>query len=405
MNYISRDHELAFLRRNRDTTLIKVVTGVRRSGKSTILKIFREELQQQGVDSERIQSYNFDNLDTIAFREDYLTLYREISNNLQTGQMNYIFLDEIQWIPHFEEVVNSLFLRDDVDIYITGSNAYFLSGEFATMLTGRYVSLEMYPLSYAELYHHVHDQQPTATKAEIYEQYVVSSFPQVPSLNGRQQINEYLEGLYNTVLVKDVAQRLGLANVGIIERIAQTLFASIGSIVSMKKIADTLTSANIKTSSPTVAKYVDELVAAKLFYRAQRYDVAGRRFLEARDKYYAVDVGLRALSLSNRPEDFGHVLENIIFLELKRRGYHVYVGQVDKVEVDFVAIDHDGTKQYIQISLSTLDEHALARELRPFTFLSDGYPRLLLTLDAINKTADYDGVQKMNALDWLLADK
>lgn len=400
---INRPTELAFLQRNRDVHLIKVVSGVRRSGKSTILEIFRDTLTRDQIDVAQIQTYNFDDLALVDYRTDYLALYHAITDRLVADKQNYIFLDEIQWVEHFEEVVNSLFLKDNVDIYITGSNAYFLSGEFATVLTGRYVALEMYPLSYQEFYTAKIAQDSTLSQEAVYEDYLISSFPQVLSLTSKIQVTEYLEGLYNTVLIKDAAQRLKLTNIGILERIAQTLFASIGSIVSMKKIADTLTSANIKTTSPTVTKYVDSLVDAKLFYRAQRYDITGRKYLESRDKYYAIDIGLRNYLLPNQRQDFGHILENVIYLELLRRGYRVYVGQIDQVEVDFVAIAADGHRQYFQVSLSTLDEQTLARELRPFTKINDSYPKILLTLDTLNRTTNYEGIQKLNALDWLLA--
>jgi predicted AAA+ superfamily ATPase len=403
--YINRPNELDFLHRNKDAKLIKVVSGVRRSGKSTILEIFRDELRNAGVDEAQIQSYNFDELDYVNFRSDYMALYQTVSNELVPGKQNYIFLDEIQWVDHFEEVVNSLFLKENVDIYITGSNAFFLSGEFATVLTGRYVSLEMYPLSYSELYNQLVLTDSSITKEAAYEKYLVSSFPQATQMTNKAQINDYLEGLYNTVLVKDVAQRLKLANLGVLERISKVLFASIGNIISMKKIANTLTSAGLNTSSPTVAKYVDALVDAKLFYRAQRYDIAGRRYLEARDKYYVVDAGLRNLTLASQQQDYGHILENIVYLELRRRGYKVYVGQIDKFEVDFVAIDPEGNRQYIQVSLTTLDENTLARELRSFENIHDAYPKLLLTLDVFNKRANYEGVVKEYALDWLLGDE
>jgi predicted AAA+ superfamily ATPase len=331
---------------------------------------------------------------------DPAVLHQHILDHLQDGVMNYVFLDEIQMVSNFERVVNSLFLRENIDLYITGSNAYFLSGELATVLTGRYVEMKVYPLSFAEFV----SVFPNDTLAQNYNRYLKSSFPFATNFENDDEISTYTEGIYNTVLLKDVVSRLEIRDSATLERIVKTLFSSMGSPISIAKITNTLVSAGNKVSNKTVERYVQGVVDSMLMYRAPRYDIKGRRMLSSNDKYYVVDIGMRDYAVKNQVGDFGHVLENVIYLELLRRGYQVYVGKIGESEVDFVAITAGDERLYVQVSLNTLDENTLAHELQSLQKINDGYPKLLLTLDELNPEADFNGIKKMNALQWLLDD-
>lgn len=400
MEWIQRDQYLDWLARWKDKQVIKVVSGVRRCGKSELLNMYRDRLMRGGVDKGQIIAINFEELD-YEHLTCYRSLYDHVVSRLVEDKMNYVFLDEIQHVKSFEKAVDSLFIRDNVDVYITGSNAYFMSGELATLLSGRYVELKMLPLSFKEFC----SAEPNGgkTRDQLFNEYVTrGSFPFIASTGvGEQQAKEYVCSLYDTIVVRDVVERLKVADVATLKRITQFLLHNIGSRVSAKKIADTLTSAGNKVDQKTVGKYLKGLVDALVLYSAPRYNVKGRQLLTTHGKYYAVDLGMRQALVKTKDSDIGHVLENVVYLELLRRGYDVYVGDVVDGEVDFVAMSPHGT-QYFQVAATTLDETVLKRELAPFGKIRDNYPKTLLTLDAIFGDADYDGVRKRNVLDWLL---
>lgn len=399
MKLIARPQYLDFLIRNKDLPLIKVITGVRRSGKSTLFTLYKNYLLSQGVDESQIISIN---LEDLAFEplQEYHALYKYILEHLSPQEKNYIFLDEIQQVPQFEKVVDSLYIREDVDLYLTGSNAYFLSGELATLLSGRYVQLDMLPLSFKE---YVSGLEENASLPAKYASYVRdSTFPFALSIQGKEKnVQEYLAGIYNTILIKDTLTRLRSGNPAILESIMKYIAANVGSLISPSKIANALTSSGRKIDNKTVERYLGGLTDSLLLYKADRFDVRGKEILKVNAKYYLVDPAFRRLLLNDTGRDTGHVLENIIYLELLRRGNKVFVGQLPGGEIDFVCENEDGFSYY-QVALSTLDENVLARELKPLYAVSDQYPKYLLTLDEITPTASYDGIRKVNALQWML---
>lgn len=401
MKLIERKEYMEFLKRHKDKNIIKVVSGVRRCGKSKLFELFQNDLLKQGVPKENIISINFEDL---AFEDlqEYHALYKYVTTHMQPTGMNYIFLDEIQHVPDFEKAVDSLFIKENADIYITGSNAYFMSGDLATLLSGRYVELKMLPLSFKEYYESSH-LKPNHSLQEIYEHYITeSSFPYTLQLEGKQQdINEYLLGLYNTVILKDVVGRLHVNDVKMLESIVKYLFANVGSLLSIRKIAAAMTSAGRKIDSKTVEKYLTGLQDSMLIYQAERFDIKGKELLKINPKYYVTDAALRYLKVGRHGQDTGHILENTVYLELLRRGYEVYVGSMTNGEVDFVAKNDRGLIYY-QVSESTLQPETMERELKPLQRIKDNYPKYLLTLDEVGATADYDGIRKENVLKWLL---
>ena len=379
-----------------DKIIIKVVSGIRRCGKSTLLRMFQEYLREQGVPGEQIIAVNFEDFEFDELREAK-ALYRYLKERLVEGRMTYIFLDEIQNVNEFQRVVDSLFLKENVDIYMTGSNAYLLSGELATLLTGRYVKIEMLPLSF---YEYVSAQGADDGAEEAYRRYVESSsFPYVLNLE-QEQVRDYLSGIYDSIVVKDIISRKKIDDVMMLESVIRFLLDNLGSQLSTKKISDTMTSNGRKINVRTVESYVSSLMESYIIYQAKRYDIKGRQYLKTLEKYYVVDVGLRNTMLGQAGRDAGHILENIVYLELIRRGYEVCVGKMGDVEIDFVARDETGRK-YIQVAATVRDEKTLERELRPLQKIQDNYPKCILTLD-MDPAADYEGIRKINALDYLL---
>lgn len=401
MRLIQRNNYLDFLKRHKDKKIIKVVSGIRRCGKSTLFQLFREELLKEGVSKENIISINFEDLD-YEYLQDYHALYKYVCEHMQPSGMNYIFLDEIQHVPYFEKAVDSLFIKDNADVYITGSNAYFMSGELATILSGRYVELKMHPFSFKEFFVASNLSQSDYL-SEIYENYLtVSSFPYTIQLSGKQtDIQEYLKGIYNSVILNDVVGRLNVSDVKTLQSLIKFVFANIGCPLSVNKITKSINSNGRKIDNKTVERYLTGLLDSLLIYQVDRFDVKGKKFLKLHSKYYVADAALRYLIVGRKGLDTGHILENVIYLELVRRGYEVYVGALKNGEIDFVAKKSDGLC-YFQVSESTIDESTLKRELQPLMNLDDNYPKYLLTLDEINAEADYDGIRKMNALKWLL---
>ena len=394
---IPREEYFERLRNLKHKKLIKIVTGIRRCGKSTVLDMFKEELLSNGVEENQIIFINFEDYENKSLRNPE-SLYDYIKQRL-TSKMNYIFLDEIQRVEDFPEVVDSLYIKDNVDLYLTGSNSSLLSSEIATLISGRYVEIKMLPFSFKEF---VKATNQTENLSSAYRQYIeTSSFPYVLELlQTPQEITAYLEGIYNTILVKDIIDRKKIADSNVLKSVTQFLFDNIGSELSSKKIADTLTSNGRKSDSKTIEKYVTSLEESFIVYRANRYNIKGKEYLKSLEKYYVADIGLRNFMLGKKSMDIGHILENVIYLELIRRGYSVYIGKIDDMEIDFVAQNQHGNT-YIQVAATVRDENTLKRELRSLQAVKDNYPKMLLTLDD-DPEADYDGIIRKNALDWLM---
>lgn len=382
----------------KDKRIIKIVTGVRRCGKSMLLKIYQNYLKNQGIDENQIIAINFEDLDYEELT-DYKKLYAYLKERLIEGKMTYIFLDEIQNVENFPKVLDSLYIKEYVDIYVTGSNAYMLSSEIATMISGRYVQIEMLPLSFKEYVESTGSMNDRGIKYAEYLQN--SSFPYTLELkNQPEQIREYLEGIYNTIVVKDIVSRKKVTDTMMLKSVLRFVFDNIGNPLSPKKIADTMTSEGRKIDTRMVEKYLEAFSESYIIYQAKRYNIKGKQYLKTLEKYYVVDIGLRYMLLGNRQVDAGHILENIVYLELLRRGYEVYVGKIDTFEVDFVA-QKSQEMIYYQVALSVHDEKTLQRELRPLQAIRDHYPKMILTMDE-EPEEQYDGIRRINARDWLL---
>lgn len=382
----------------RDKQLIKVVTGVRRCGKSTLLEIYQDYLRENGVKEEQIVAINLEDFDFFALREP-AALHRYIKERLVPGKMTYVFVDEIQHCTDFPSVIDSLYIRKNVDLYLTGSNAYMLSSEIATLISGRYVEIKMLPLSFREYVLATGDNDNLGAK---YREYIQgSSFPYSLELKDNPSaLHDYLEGVYHTIVVKDIAARKKISDTMMLESVTRFVYDSIGSQLSTKKIADTMTSSGRKIDVKTVERYLEGLMESFIIYQAKRYNIRGKQYLKTLEKYYVVDIGMRYMLLGTSGTDVGHILENIVYLELLRRGYEVYIGKIDDQEVDFVARGNKGV-QYIQVAASVRDENTLSRELASLQRISDNYPKVILTLDE-DPEADYEGIRRINALDWLV---
>ena len=399
MPLIQREQYLEFLRRHKDQDVIKVVSGVRRCGKSTLFELFKQELLASGVKANQIISINFEDLEFEPLQE-YHALHEYIVERLISETPMYVFLDEVQHVPQFEKVVGSLFIKPNVDIYITGSNAYFMSSDIATLLTGRYVQIEMLPLSFKE-FHSVYSQQ-NLLDMDIYNLYIEhSSFPRLVHVEDDESIDEYLESILNAVVLKDIVTRLKITDVPLLLDIIKYLLANIGSLINPTKIANTLTSYGRKTDNKTVEKYLQGLKDGLLIYEVDRFDVKGKALLQRNAKYYVVDSAFRKFLLSRTDSDRGHILENIVYLELIRRGYRVYVGHLQNGEIDFVA-KKPHRLEYYQVSYTVMEDTTLRRELSPLEQLDDNYPKYLLTMDVLHKTDNHNGIEQKNVLDWLL---
>ncbi len=387
------------LRRLKDKHLIKVVTGIRRCGKSTLLEMFQHVLLQEGVKRSRIITVNLEDGDFLNI-SDYKALYALVGSRLVPGGMNYVFLDEVQRIDEFEKAVDSLYVKKNVDLYITGSNAHLLSGELATLLSGRYVEIAVLPFSFKE---YMVARGTPENISRAYSEYLQhGSFPYLVTEVGNDPATarDYLSGVYNTVLLKDIVQRTGVKDVSTLESVVRFMFDNIGNLTSIQGISHALTSAGRKTTAPTIDAYVRALCDAFVLYRANRYDVKGKAHLKTGAKYYMVDLVFRPFLLGNRPGDVGHILENVIYLELLRRGHHVFIGKVGATEIDFVTID-GGETTYYQVAASVREQSTLERELAPLKAVSDNHPKFLLTLDD-DPSANYEGIRQLNALDFLM---
>lgn len=398
---IERTEYLEELKRWKDKDLIKVVTGIRRCGKSTLFELFINYLKENNIVEEQIISINLEDADYNF--SGYKELYNYINNKIDSKQKYYIFLDEVQNVPEFQKAVDSLYIKKNVDVYITGSNAYLLSGELATLLSGRYIEIKMLPLSFKEYVGALNDNN----YQQLFLNYMkTGGMPGNISIlkTNPYDIDKYLDGIFSTIVYKDIMARNNISDKILLESVLKFIFDSIGSPISTKKISDTLTSKGIPTSNHTVENYINAFLESFLIYKAERFDVKGKNLLARDYKYYSVDSGLRSYLLGKKSDsDMEHILENIVYLELLRRGYRVYVGKVDDLEVDFVAENRDGLKYY-QVALTVRDNNVLERELKSLQKTGDHYPKTLLTLD-MDLEADYNGITKINVIDWLLKEE
>lgn len=398
---IKREVYLNKLRQLKDQNLIKVITGIRRSGKSTLLKIFKNELISSGILSENIIFLNFEERENLIFL-DWTELYDEIISKIKTDNKYYIFLDEVQLINDFEKLINSLFAKENIDLYITGSNAYLLSSELATLLTGRYIAINIQPYSFKEYILANNNEKNTD---RLFRKYInESSFPEAVTLSqkSKELVNDYLQSIYDTVIIKDIAQRHQLRNIHNLHRVISFIFNSIGSYISSTNIAKELNKNSQKhISHNTIIKYLDFLTQSYILYSAPRYDIKGKELLTTNEKYYVVDLGLRNITATNKYDaDLGHKLENVVYFELFRRGGKIYVGKHNDKEIDFVVQKANNQIEYYQVAFTVNDEKTFKREISAFERIKDNYPKYLLTLDYDN--VNIDGIQKLNVIDWLL---
>ena len=392
---IERKEYLEKLKKWKDKDLIKVITGIRRCGKSTLFDIYIDYLKSIGIEDNHIISVNLENPDNEF--DTYKELYKYVKEQIKDKKQYYVFLDEVQKVSDFQKAVDGLYIMKNVDVYITGSNAYLLSGELATLLTGRYIEIKMYPLSFKEYLNYYKKD----ADEKMYLNYINrSSFPYALKLEEESEIDDYLDALYNTIIVKDIGLRKKMADTTMLRTVARFMFNNIGNCLSIKKIADTLTSDGRSISVHTVESYLESLVESYVFNKVSRFDIKGKQYLQSGEKYYATDVTMRYALLGRRNIDVGHILENIVYLELIRRGYKVYIGKAGEKEIDFVAENKEGFT-YFQVAYTTREKATLERELTPLQDINDHYPKYILTM-GIDPIADYDGIKKVNVLDWLL---
>lgn len=392
----------------KDLQLIKVVTGIRRCGKSTLLKQFQDVLISKGIDESQIVNINFEELENEDLL-DYKKLYNYLKSKLIKGKYTYFFLDEIQCVESFEKVIDSLYVKENVDIYLTGSNAYLLSSELGTLLSGRYIEINLLPLSFKE-YKNIMDIDDNN---KLFADYIVNGGLPYAALIRKSNLGNdlgYIEGIYNTVFVKDIEERnrrkeldsnkRKITDIQLIKDIAKYLSSVIGSPISMNSIANYLTSNGRKTSHVTVGDYVNALEESYLFYKAERMNVSGKGILKTNYKYYMVDLGFRRHILAKQNYDIGFSLENVVYLELLRRGYKVNIGKFGDKEVDFIAFK-DGIYEYYQVTTTMLEQSTFNREMAPLKAINDNYPKFILTYDNLG-LGNYEGINVVNIVDWLL---
>ena len=403
-NLIERKQYMQQLRNLKDQNIIKVVSGVRRCGKSTLLMMFADELLQNGVNQEQIQFYNFEDLDTLAIGDIY-KIHTHIKEQLITDSPNYIFLDEIQNVRDFQRLVDSLYIKPDVDVYITGSNAYMLSGELATLLTGRYVEINLLPLQFSEYHDFILSKSPNLSKMEILANFI--HYGGIPEYNKQLTISEkqadlFANSILKTIVEKDIFQRLNITNKHDFNKILDFIFDSVGSYVSTRSISDTLRSNGTVVDKQTVAKYLDAMCEAYLIYKVPRFEIKGKGLLQTLNKYYVVDPCFAKVRLKKAIlKDRSHWLENMVYFELLRRNKDVFIGKRNNLEVDFVAIDYNDYTSYYQVAWSTENADTLERELASLKAIKDSTPKYLLTTD-VDFNPVYDGIRKLNVIDWML---
>ena len=403
-NFIERKQYMQQLRDLKDQNIIKVISGVRRCGKSTLLMMFSEELINNGVDAKQIQFYNFEDLDTLSIG-DIFQIHTHIKERLVADKPNYIFLDEIQNVKDFQRLIDSLYIKPNVDVYITGSNAYMLSGELATLLTGRYVEINLLPLQFTEYYNFIVSKSPNLSKNEILANFI--HFGGMPEYIKQLSINEkqadlFAQSILKTIIEKDIFQRLNITNKHDFNKIVDFIFDSVGSYVSPRSISDTLRSSGTVVDKETVAKYLDALCEAYLIYKVPRFEIKGKGLLQTLNKYYVVDPCFAKVRLKKAAlKDRSHWLENMVYLELLRRNKEVFIGKRLNMEVDFVAVDYNDYTSYYQVAWTTENPETLERELASLKAIKDSTPKYLLTTD-VDFNPVYDGIRKLNVIDWML---
>ncbi|MDR1173054.1 MAG: ATP-binding protein [Bacteroidales bacterium] len=380
----------------RDKNLIKVLTGVRRCGKSTVMQMFRDYLIADGVHENQIVFLNFEDFENRKWLNDFEGLYYHITDRLYLSKLCYVFLDEVQQVKEFERLVDGLYVKPNIDVYIAGSNAYLLSSELGTLLTGRYISIHILPFSFREF---LLTQADISRTDLLFAKYIdMGGMPGIFDLP-ENSIKNYIRD----VIQKDVLVRNKWRNEDHFNKTTVFLFDSIGSVISPKKITNTLKINNqISLSHNTVENYINALVESYLFYRVKRFDLRGKGLLMTQEKYYTVDLGLKKFFLGDKNNpDLGHNLENIVFLELLRRGHQVNIGKADHAEIDFVVRKPGGDREYIQVAWTAKEDSTFQREIRPFELIRDFNRRILLTTD-VEPVITYKGIQKINVIDWLL---
>jgi len=401
MEKIKREDYLSILRNFKDQQIIKVITGIRRCGKSTLLELFQDYLKENGVEEKQIVSINFEDADYEEL-QDRKKLYEYLKSKLIKDKKTYIFLDEIQKVNEFEKTVDSLFINKDVDLYITGSNAWLLSSELATLLTGRYIEIKMLPLSFKEFLKFANFESNISIDEKFNQYMKYGGMPGIIKLNYDYNLfDDAIKGIYNTVFMKDVIEKNKLIDASLLEKVLKFLMSNTGSLISSKKIADFLTSQGTKVTHNTILNYLKMLENAYIIYKAPRYDIKGKELLKTLEKYYIVDIGIRNSILGFRNSDYGHIIENIVFFELLNRGYTVTLGKNDSLEVDFIATNSK-EKKYYQVTLSLLEENVRNREFAPLKNIHDNYEKTILTLDRVYNETFEEGIKCKNIIDFLL---
>lgn len=401
---ISRKNYIQQLEKLKERHIIKVITGLRRSGKSTWLNMFADQIMASGVPAIRVRQYNFERP---IFPKEYTwrDIYKEIILKTDKDNMNYIFLDEPQQIPAFERLIDALFVETNIDLYVTGSNAYFLSGEIATLLTGRYITIHILPFSFSEF---IESQKDTTLgKHELFNYYLYeTSLPQGVLLcdQGADIQNQYLQDVYNTIVEKDIRQRYNIQNMRGFDNLTKFLMGSIGSAVSSNSISKAMKQDNQNIHNNTVEKYIEYLVNSYVVYQVNRFDIKGKQQLATKEKYYLADIGFRNLKPGKfQYQDVGHILDNIVYLELNRRGHQIWIGKIGEYEVDFIVRNALSRFEYYQVTWSISDPNTAEREIRPLKAIDDNYPKYIISTDLI--TTEIDGIEHINIVDWLLGEK
>ncbi len=398
---VNRRNYIQQLEKLKDEHIIKVVTGLRRSGKSTLFEIFAQQIIDSGVPTNRVQQYNFEKP---VFPETYTwrDIYREILEKTDKEKMNYIFLDEPQQILEFERLIDALYVEKFIDLYITGSNAYFLSGDLATLLSGRYITIHILPFSFAEFCESRKDTM--LNKYELFNNYLYeTSLPQGVLLRnqGADIQNMYIQDVYNTIIEKDIKQRYNIQNMRSFDNLSKFLMGAIGSVVSPSNISKAMKQDHQDIHHNTVEKYIEYLINSYIFYQVNRFDIKGKQQLATQEKYYLIDIGFRNLKLGKfQHQDLGHILENIVYLELNRRGYQIWIGKVGEYEVDFIVKNALNKFEYYQVTWSMSDPKTAEREIRPLKSINDNYPKYIISTDIIN--SEIEGIEHVNIVDWLL---
>ena len=398
---VNRKNYIEQLQKLKDEHIIKVITGLRRSGKSTLLEIFAQQIKKSNVPANRVQEYNFEKP---IFPKEYtwFDIYNSIIAKVDKENMNYIFLDEPQQITEFERLIDALYVEKCIDLYITGSNAYFLSGEIATLLSGRYITIHILPFSFNEF---IETQlNTTLSKYELFNNYLYeTSLPQGILLrnHGVDIQNMYVQDVYNTVIEKDIKQKYNIQNIRSFDNLSKFLMGAIGTVVSPSNISKAMKQDHQSIHHNTVEKYIQYLVNSFVFYQVNRFDIRGKQQLATQEKYYLVDIGFRNLKLGKfQYQDVGHILENIVYLELNRRGYQIWIGKIGVYEVDFIVKNAQNRFEYYQVTWSMSNPETAAREIRPLRYIDDNYPKYIISTDII--TSEIDGIQHLNIIDWLL---